>query len=247
MHFQDFSAISVILIPEDAAEPRTKKNHEYLYWSEKRSNSRVGESLLRLKVLPDTIHTFDLPTLSPGMVSNTSLSIATAWRLGINDTDIQKRLSRWHPLSLRGEIIHREEKYFYVDCYNASPASMADSFDNFNTIMTPDLLRLYVLGCMAELGEKAPDLHYKVGRLLKLRPGDKVIILGEYANEMRDGILSSGNEDREVSIFNSLDNMHGVVSKFKGAVFLKGSRIYKLENLLPARTVEESLENKEAC
>ena len=245
--FQDFPAISVILLPEDATETPIKKNNEYLYWSERRSTSRDGKSLLTLKVLPDVIHNFDLPTLSPGMVGNTSLSIATAWRLGINDTDIQERLSRWHPLSLRGEIIHREEKYFYVDCYNASPASMADSFNAFNSIMEPTLRRLYVLGCMAELGEASPDLHYEVGQLLKLRPEDKVLILGDYACEMREGIRLSGNENNEVSVLHSLDDIRDSVSEFKGAVLLKGSRIYKLEKLVPPPMAEESLEKREAC
>ena len=245
--FQDFPAISVILLPEDAIETSIEKNNEYISWSERRTTSGVGKSLLTLKVLPDAIHNFDLPTLSPGMVGNTSLSIATAWRLGINDKDIQERLSRWHPLSLRGEIIHRDEKYFYVDCYNASPASMADSFNAFNSIMEPALRRLYVLGCMAELGAEAPDLHYEVGQLLKLRPEDKVIILGDYACEMRDGILFSGSEKSDVSILDSLDDIRDSVSEFKGAVFLKGSRIYKLEKLIPLTMAEESMENREAC
>jgi len=64
---------------------------------------------------------------------------------------------------------------------------------------------------------------------------------------MRDGIRLSGNENNEVSVLNSLDDIRDSVSEFNGAVFLKGSRIYKLEKLIPPPMAEESLEKREAC
>lgn len=245
--FQKFPATSIILLPEDGTKTLIKNKNKYLYWSVKQPVFPEEKSVLRLNASSGEVHNFDLPTLSRGMVGNTSLSIAIAWRLGMNDVDIQDRLSSWHPLSLRGEIVYREQKYFYVDCYNASPASMADSLYAFNSIMKPALRRLYILGCMAELGEKAHDLHYEVGQLLKLRPKDKVLILGDYACEMRDGILFSGGKTSDVSVLDSIEDIRDSVSEFKGAVFLKGSRIYKLEKLIPLSRAEESIREMEAC
>ena len=42
------------------------------------------------------------------------------------------------------------------DCYNANPASMSDAIDAFNGSVRADLPRIYVLGCMEELGDEAP-------------------------------------------------------------------------------------------
>ncbi len=245
--FHNFPAPSVILIEDETSGHLPVKEGEGISWWVKRSHRPDGGSALTLKVPPDARHTFNLSPLSPGMVSNTCLAIATAWHLGVNDEDIQERLLCWHPTSLRGEIIHREEKIFYVDCYNASPASMADSFKAFSTLMQTSLPRLYVLGCMAELGEQAQDLHYAVGRLLELRSEDKVIIIGEHAGSLRDGIYSQGHEKKQVAIFTSGEAMRKAISEFEGAVLLKGSRIHKLESLLPAVKSKVSIRDKQAC
>jgi UDP-N-acetylmuramoyl-tripeptide--D-alanyl-D-alanine ligase len=190
----------------------------------------------RTEVRLDGRRTFILRRVSGGMAQNTALVLALASELGVDDTTLQARLEQWTPSKWRGELRKSGEATVYCDFYNANPASMTDSIDAFNGMVGEDRPRLYVLGCMEELGPESAEYHRRFGRTLLLQPGDHLFAIGGQADALREGLLENGNDPAQVEVVTNLDPVRARLAGFKGAVFLKGSRRYQLETILDPQT-----------
>jgi UDP-N-acetylmuramoyl-tripeptide--D-alanyl-D-alanine ligase len=175
---------------------------------------------------------FVLCRVSGGMAQNAALALALASELGVADTVLQERLASWRPARWRGEFRAHGDAMVYGDFYNANPASMADAIAAFGGLVRADQPRLYVLGCMEELGAAAPELHRQLGRSLLLRPGDFLYVIGTNAAALRQGLLENGNDPAQIAVVTDLGRVRERLEGFRGAVFLKGSRRYRLETVL---------------
>jgi UDP-N-acetylmuramoyl-tripeptide--D-alanyl-D-alanine ligase len=120
----------------------------------------------------------------------------------------------------------------YCDFYNANPASMLDALEAFQGKVGANLPRLYVLGCMEELGSAAGEYHQQVGRQIHLRPNDYLYVIGGSAAALREGLLENGNAAEQIAVITDLQPVRVRLADFSGAVFLKGSRRYQLETVL---------------
>jgi UDP-N-acetylmuramoyl-tripeptide--D-alanyl-D-alanine ligase len=179
---------------------------------------------------------FVVATTSRGIASNAALAILAARKLGISDSEIRARMQQWLPTGNRGSLVERGEQLFYVDCYNANPASMSDSLSAFTAAIDESLPRAYVLGVMNELGIAAEIAHEAIGRQLKLRPADRAYFVGPHglADAYLTGAISAGNAPSQLKRAETIEAIKSEVAAFRGALFLKGSRSYQLEQLLPA-------------
>ncbi len=186
----------------------------------------------RTEVTFEGRRTFLCRRVSGGMAQNAALALALASELGVEDTALQQRLAAWQPSKWRGELQQQGDALVYADFYNANPASMADAIAAFAGQVPDDLPRLYVLGCMEELGATAAEYHRQLGRSLLLRPGDFLFVLGAQAAAVRAGLLENGNDPDQVAVIDSVAPVRERLAGFKGAVFLKASRRYQLETVL---------------
>jgi UDP-N-acetylmuramyl pentapeptide synthase len=166
---------------------------------------------------------------------NAALAIIAARELGVRDAEIRARIEAWRPSSTRGRIAQQGAQTFYIDCYNANPASMTDALAAFRRAMSSDQPRCYVLGAMNELGPAAVELHRDIGRQLQLRPGDRAIFVGPdaLAGAYYAGALEAGVDAAQLQVVADVEKIKSIVADFAGALFLKGSRAYALEKLLP--------------
>ncbi|MBL9201794.1 MAG: UDP-N-acetylmuramoyl-tripeptide--D-alanyl-D-alanine ligase [Opitutaceae bacterium] len=174
---------------------------------------------------------FSLRRVSEGMAQNAALAITAARDLGVPDADIEERLAQWRPAKHRGEVRRIDGRLVYLDCYNANPASMADALDAFEAIAPASEPRLYVIGCMAELGAEAPAHHRALGRRLRLRADDQLLVIGEHADLVCAGVLDQGDFSRQIQIASSIAPLAAAFAEWRGAVFVKGSRRYELEKI----------------
>jgi UDP-N-acetylmuramoyl-tripeptide--D-alanyl-D-alanine ligase len=174
---------------------------------------------------------FTFRRVSDGMAQNAVLAICVALWLGVPAAAIQSRLRAWHPAKLRGEIRHEDGRLLYLDCYNANPASMADALATFDAIAPASQPRLFVIGCMEELGAAASAYHRALGSSLELRPQDQAFLIGTYAHEIRDGAIEAADIGRQLHVVPSVDAIVEDVRLWRGAVFVKGSRRYQLEKV----------------
>jgi UDP-N-acetylmuramoyl-tripeptide--D-alanyl-D-alanine ligase len=188
----------------------------------------------RTEVTLDGKRRFILRRISSGMAQNAALALALAAELGVVDTVLQTRLENWQPSKWRGELRQVGEATVYCDFYNANPASMTDAIDAFNRSVSSELARIYVLGCMEELGASAAEYHQQLGRTMHLRRGDFIFTIGNQAGALREGLLENGNDPAQVAVISDLAPVRERLTGFKGALFLKGSRRYQLESVLDA-------------
>lgn len=192
-----------------------------------------GEKMiLRLAGKDGIARHFEMPQASPGMAQNAALALMAASHLGVTDSQLQLRLKRWQPVAFRGQILRGEAVSFYVDCYNANPASMKDTLVAFRNAF-PKEARLYVLGSMNELGAQAAILHEEVGQAVKLKEGDRAALIGPHAEAMKSGMIKAGNAISKIQTCATTEEAAAIVNNWTGAALLKGSRSYHLEMLLP--------------
>ena len=176
---------------------------------------------------------FTLRRISDGMAQNAVLAICAALRLGVAFELIRERIWQWAPAKMRGELRQIGDKQVYVDCYNANPASMKDALEVFSATTSEQNPRLFILGGMEELGADSARYHRELGLSLKLGSADKIFLIGGQATEIRSGALVAGLAEEQVVVVDDVDAIRTVFDKFSGPVFLKGSRRYRLETLLP--------------
>jgi UDP-N-acetylmuramoyl-tripeptide--D-alanyl-D-alanine ligase len=175
---------------------------------------------------------FTLRRVSDGMAQNAVLAICAALWLGVPAAQIQGRLTDWQPAPLRGEIRRADGRLLYLDCYNANPASMADALAAFQALAPTPVPRLYILGCMEELGVESAAWHRTLGRSLVLRPGDQVFVMGDQAHEVCAGLRQNGDCSGQMQVISTLEPAARWLESWPGAVFVKGSRRYHLESIL---------------
>ena len=125
-----------------------------------------------------SVERFQIASPSEGICANAALAIVAARELGIADAAIRERIAAWVPSSNRGRIASQGAQTFYIDCYNANPASMGDALSAFCRATPSEQARCYVLGAMNELGADTVALHREVGQQLELRPEDQAFFVG---------------------------------------------------------------------
>jgi UDP-N-acetylmuramoyl-tripeptide--D-alanyl-D-alanine ligase len=175
---------------------------------------------------------FALRRVSDGMAQNAALAIRAALLLGVRAETIRERLAAWQPASLRGELRRENGRLLYVDCYNANPAAMGDALDAFYAVAPDTEPRLLIIGCMGELGPESPMYHRALGRSIRLRRQDHLVVIGDDAASVRQGAVENGTPKAQVEVVTTLDPVRARLAAFRGAVFIKGSRRYQLETIL---------------
>jgi UDP-N-acetylmuramoyl-tripeptide--D-alanyl-D-alanine ligase len=172
---------------------------------------------------------------SEGIARNAALAIVAALRLGGAAEVLAERIRQWQPERTRGRVVSRADHFYYIDCYNANPASMIDALRAFQKSAPAGMPRCYVLGAMNELGDAAEQFHDSVARQLKLRSQDVAVFVGpkEMTSAYQHGAEASGAVVGQINCAENIESIESMVADFEGALFLKGSRSYHLENLLP--------------
>ena len=182
--------------------------------------------------------------LSEGVIRNMVLACVAGWKLGVSDEEIFERLPQYCPSGLRGSNLVGRGRSYVVDCYNANPASMVDSV-NYFTLKFRNQPKLLVLGGMNELGEKSQFLHFETGKSIHLDVNDRAILIGGHTREMAKGMVSNGARLDQLVVLEDAEDGRSLIEEFNGPVLLKGSRSFRLEELVPKWAVEVGPEQLE--
>jgi UDP-N-acetylmuramoyl-tripeptide--D-alanyl-D-alanine ligase len=228
--FRELGGRTLVIERAEAIRP-AQPAHDKVYFA---VTHRGAETAVAIAYGAPPPKTFVFRRVSDGMAQNAVLAICAALGLGVSRELIQARLATWQPARLRGEIRRLDGKLFYLDCYNANPASMADALAAFSDIALQNEPRLYVIGCMEELGAEAAAHHRALGRGIPLRPRDRVMLIGTWGDDIAAGIREGGRFSGPVEVVTALEPVTAAVAEWRGAVFVKGSRKYQLEKVLEA-------------
>lgn len=229
------AARAIVLVEEGHSPPSSAVRQQVRYRIE--SVATVGLPILRGQSVLLDGQCYRIASPSRGIALNAALAIVAARELGIGESVIRERIEGWRPSADRGRIASLDAQTFYIDCYNANPSSMADALDAFVRSVPPDVPRFYILGAMNELGETAAGQHSAIGRLLTLRPQDRVAFVGPapLTEAYEAGALAAGADAHQVEKVEEIEKIKSTVAEFEGSLFLKGSRSYHLEQLIPKK------------
>jgi UDP-N-acetylmuramoyl-tripeptide--D-alanyl-D-alanine ligase len=227
--FRDLDVRTMTVEPADVLRPaEPPRDRVYFTITQRGESTAIALAYGRPPPL-----VFTLGRVTDGMARNAVLAICAALWLGVPRDVIQRRLDDYAPAPLRGEIRREDGRLLYLDCYNANPSSMADALDTFRQLApVEDGPRLFVLGCMEELGPDSFVHHENLGANLQLGPDDHVCVIGDQADAVKRGALAAGARPDQIEVVDSLEAMAAMYAAFAGAVFVKGSRRYQLERIL---------------
>ena len=113
---------------------------------------------------------------------------------------------------------------------------MTDALAVFRDVAPAEQPRLYVIGGMEELGPESAAYHEALGRSLVLRPEDRLFVIGDQAHAVCAGALQNDDVSTQLQIVSTLDPVRAALATWTGAVFVKGSRKYRLETILETTT-----------
>ncbi|HEY8315009.1 MAG TPA: UDP-N-acetylmuramoyl-tripeptide--D-alanyl-D-alanine ligase [Candidatus Baltobacteraceae bacterium] len=118
------------------------------------------------------------------------------------------------------------------DAYNANLSGAIATLDAF--AHEPGARRIAVLGSMAELGPEAPSMHERVGERAA-KAVDFLLVGGEHAGSLARGAERAGLSSERIAYFaTNADAARWLRERANetDVVLLKGSRIYKLEEIV---------------
>ena len=214
------------------------KNGEFDFSAEK------GQTQLKLRI-GDEIELYRFSGFGVGLASNVALAIKVVRDQGVSKESVADRLSKWEASSMRGQWVSWTRGMIFLDCYNANPLSMDDALETF-LVMSVGESRLFVVGCMEELGEASSYFHRKLGASLPLGEKDRAIVIGSSSADVAAGARESGKSEY-VTIIESIDEIEPYISGFSGDLFVKGSRRYHLENIMNFVECEANVSKENPC
>ena len=167
------------------------------------------------------------------MAQTFAMMIGVVLNEGISASGIQARLLRWKPLANRGSWQSVGHRRYFVDCYNANPSSFENSLEGFYREIPKDVSIAYIIGCMGALGEQSTAFHRSLGKNFRIQKEDIFVCIGAFAEHIKEGLLQHGAHTSQIYTFPSTEAARLLVEKLPhDYIYLKGSRKYKLENLI---------------
>jgi UDP-N-acetylmuramoyl-tripeptide--D-alanyl-D-alanine ligase len=174
---------------------------------------------------------FDLRIPGRHNVYNALAAAAVGVALDIPLSNAAQALNDFELTRWRSHVTEKDGIRVYNDAYNANPASMKAALLALKEVEVAGR-RVAVLGDMLELGEKAKEAHFELGRHAQLSGINELVAVGEFAEDMAAGALEEGLNRTRVHAF---PDREPVVALLKESlqegdlVLVKGSRGVALE------------------
>lgn len=171
----------------------------------------------------------------PGLhnLSNLAAAIAGARVAGVPLDTIVRAVEHLTLPEGRYERIPVGDRTYVYDAYNANLSGTLAALETFSR--EPARRRIAVLASMAELGAESPEMHRQVGAAAARSNLDCALFGGEYAEDMQRGALDAGYPSTQIVPFETnadAANWLRANTRPDDAVLLKGSRAYRLEEIL---------------
>ncbi len=167
-------------------------------------------------------------------LQNLAAAIAGAVEMGCDAGELAAAVRSLHLPAGRYESVDLPNGSRVVyDAYNASMSGMEATLSAF--AREPASRRIAVLASMAELGDEAPQMHRSVGAHAAQSLLDALLVGGDFAADLALGARSAGFAAERITAFSSnAEALAWLRANLQpgDALLLKGSRVYKLEEIL---------------
>jgi len=140
-------------------------------------------SEFQMNLLGDQLEA-SVPLPGQHMVINALAAACVGRILGMKNEEILAGIASVQATGGRSNILKLADKTVIDDCYNANPVSMKSAID---LLMMAEGAKCVILGDMFELGTDELALHREIGQYAALARLDRMIFIGNLANEMYEG------------------------------------------------------------
>ena len=145
-------------------------------------------------------------------------------KFGIMDSDIINGIAKFETSGVRQNLISVAGYSLFVDCFNASPASVNSSLSVLDKIeVKPGQKKIAVIGDITGAAELSSEIHHEVGEIVKTHTMDVLVCYGEDSRQVYDMAKEAGynayhftEPDRLEDFLQSTANV-GDVILFKGS------------------------------
>jgi UDP-N-acetylmuramoyl-tripeptide--D-alanyl-D-alanine ligase len=164
------------------------------------------------------------------------LNVLAAWSvcrdLGIALAEFIQAAETLRPIKMRLAFENIGPLLVLDDCYNASPVSMSNALSCLSSMAKQTGRRkVFIAGCMAELGVQSACLHEQLGREAVSQGVQVLLAAGPFAEQILEG-ASDGPTECRGDVFENTrqlcDNLHKWVQP-DDIILVKGSRAANLE------------------
>jgi len=182
-----------------------------------------------------------LPAFGRHNVTNALAAAALGEILGVDIERIVAGLEAFQPHPGRGKVIRLPRDVNILDdSYNANPDSLRATLSAF-VEMKGETRGILVMGDMLEIGPGSAEEHERAGKGIGTMDFEHVFFLGEKAQNLTEGSLSSGMEEQKVHSFQTheeiLKDLEKVIKRGDW-ILVKGSRGMHMERII------EGLQNR---
>lgn len=164
------------------------------------------------------------------------VNILTVWSIcrdfNIDLSDFQRAVETLTPIPMRLQIYSVGRLTILDDCYNANPVSMANALSCLHSIDRQGRRKVFLAGCMAELGAQSALLHYQLGAAAAAEGVDILLAAGPFAGAVLEGAAQAGLPLEQMAAFEKTaqlcDNLHKWI-RADDIILIKGSRSAGME------------------
>jgi len=180
---------------------------------------------------------FRVPVWGRHHVTSILAAVAVGRLLGLDFDEMADALAGFCPVGMRCEVLEVRGATIINDAYDTNPTSATAAFDLLRECDSPGR-RIAVCGDMADLGERAAALHWRMGReAVAIGRAEMVIACGRFARHVVAGARSVGGGSLRAVPCRSVEDAlpHLGQAMLPGdVVLLKGSRMMRMERIVAA-------------
>jgi UDP-N-acetylmuramoyl-tripeptide--D-alanyl-D-alanine ligase len=190
----------------------------------------------------DTSHCVALKQTGDFHAANLAFAVATARTYGMAWEEIRDAVKSYIPPGLRWQVELRNGVRIVNDAYNANPLSMQAALHAFAQMDAPGR-KCLVLAGMMELGTAEDCEHAALGEIVARGDWAHLIVVGKLGEKIARAALRAGwSPDATLCCLNNTEAAKALRDLVRegDAVLLKGSRVFRLEEIVDAFVNEEN-------
>lgn len=169
-----------------------------------------------------------LPVEGAHFVPDAMAAVAVGLKLGVSPENISRGLWNFKNIGGRQEVFEKNGYTVINDSYNAGPESTAAALEVLAARMGR---KIAVLGDMLELGEQAPQAHYRIGALAAQK-ADILLVYGPNGVHTLRGAESGGLRGHSCATHAEGAEWLREVARPGDVILFKGSRGMRMEKIL---------------
>ena len=157
---------------------------------------------------------FQVPLLGKHWIENIMMAILAAKELGMSLEEIAKICQKIEPMEGMMRLVKTGKNFNIIDAtYSANPDGVIAHLDYLRVWQGKKAI---IMPCLIELGNKAAEIHKKIGREIGKVCNLAIITTKDYFYYLKEGALESGLKDDQVIFEEKPEAIFEKIKDFQG-------------------------------